>query len=345
MRWRPSARDLSPIPYPSILAHRTGGSVKLDGEVAGDGLAHGHSHGAGLGVVREVADLGAVHRHGQRGAGHAQEGDAGDAHAGVVAVVASGLEGLAVEVELDERGGGLLDADAVVEVQLAGGRAVVADGHDELEVLGAQLGSGHSAADALRHDDASAVVELDGFVVDVVDLDGGAIALHLGVREPVVEHVVGEVDRDGSGVLLGNWGDEDGRAEEVLHLEAEGVGVIRVNVEHRVDQGRSIHGLLIQRSVDVVQEAIADVNHLLGCSGHGFPSVELLSNRRRVAVVVTVEGAESTEGGPSRAQLLGGVIRIAADVGSYHGNLVDGGKGKHGSNGDLVMQPVTEIVS
>jgi hypothetical protein len=108
--------------------------------------------------MREVADTLAIQRQGQRGAGNTEEGDAGDANASVVAILALGSEGLAVEVELDEGGGGLLDADAVVDILLAGGRTVLADGHDELEVLSAELSGGHGTANALWHDDASAVV-------------------------------------------------------------------------------------------------------------------------------------------------------------------------------------------
>lgn len=61
--------------------------------------------------------------------------------------------------------------------------------------------------------------------------------------------------------------------------------------------------------------------------------------------MITVEGTESTEGCPSRTELLRGVSPIATDIGSNHRNLVYGGKGKHGSDGDPVMQPVTHIVT
>jgi len=139
-------------------------------------------------------DLQAIDQAASRTLRHAQEREACDLDAGVISVLATHRKVRAVEGELDKCGSVLLDADAIVEVELTGGSAVKAEGDDDLKVLGAEIGGGHGAVEALGDNHAAAVVELDGFVVDIFDEDVGAMALHGLVGVEVVEDVIGEVD-------------------------------------------------------------------------------------------------------------------------------------------------------
>ena len=68
--------------------------------------------------------------------------------------------------------------------------------------------------------------------------------------------VGGEVDRDGRRVLFGHGRDEDGRAEEELQIDVEGVIVLRVLVKEGVQDGCAIDGGLVERGVEVVDKAV-----------------------------------------------------------------------------------------
>lgn len=101
----------------------------------------------------------------------------------------------------------------------------------------------------------------------------------------------------------------------------------------------------MQRGVDVIEQAVTDVDCLAGSRCHAIPAVELLRDLGDVAVVVAVEGGEGAENGPAGAEGLGGVVGEAADVGADHGDLVDGGEGEHAADGDAVAVPAADVVT
>lgn len=102
---------------------------------------------------------------------------------------------------------------------------------------------------------------------------------------------------------------------------------------------------MVHRGVDVVEQAVADVNCLAGSLSDAIPAVELLRDVGDVAVVVAVEGRKGAEHSPASAEGLGGVVGEAADVGADHWDLVDGGEGEHAANGDAVSVPVANVVT
>ena len=118
-----------------------------------------------------------------------------------------------------------------------------------------------------------------------------------------------------------------------------------VDVEHRIDEGCAVDGLLVECGVDVVEEAVPDVDHFPSCRCHSWPLIELLWNVWRIAVVITVKWRESTKGGPSSAELFSRVVCVTAYIGPNHWNLVDGSKGQHGPDGDLIVWPIAHIVT
>ena len=65
-------------------------------------------------------------------------------------------------------------------------------------------------------------------------------------------------DRDRCCILLGHRRDEDGRAEEELEVNAEGVVVLWVFVEEGVQDGGAIDWSLMERSVEVVDETVPE---------------------------------------------------------------------------------------
>lgn len=61
--------------------------------------------------------------------------------------------------------------------------------------------------------------------------------------------------------------------------------------------------------------------------------------------MVAVEGAEGAEHGPAGAELLGGGVAEAADVGADDGHLEDAREVEHGADGPAVVRPVGEVVA
>jgi len=116
---------------------------------------------------------------------------------------------------------------------------------DKVEGLGADLSSSEGAFGAHRDDGATAEVQRDVGVGNIVESDFGAFAFDNLPRVKFVEAVVGNVDGNACGVLFGDGGDEDVGAVEELELVAENVGVVGVVEEQRVDERRSIDGLLV----------------------------------------------------------------------------------------------------
>lgn len=183
--------------------------------------------------------------------------------------------------------------------------------------------------------------------------------------EEVVEGIFGEVDGDVCAVFLGYGADEKVVAEEELKVDGGGVEIFWIVEEQGVEEGETRLGLLVEGSVDVVQETVAGGDGVLGCLGDHWPLVELLGNGIEAVVVpglavlassqkqvdgterlvIPEEGVESTQPCPARAQCLGGVITETADISADHRNLEDRGELENAANGVLVMVPCGQIVS
>lgn len=101
----------------------------------------------------------------------------------------------------------------------------------------------------------------------------------------------------------------------------------------------------MQRGVDVIEQAVTDIDSLASSHSDALPAVELLRDVGFVVVVVAVEGGEGAEHGPAGAEGLGGVVGVAANVGADHGDLVDGGKGQHAADGEAVAEPGADVVA
>ena len=263
----------------------------------------------------------------------------------VAEVAVHGQRAVRVVRERDVRGARLRDGVAVVEVQLAARRAVPAHGDEKHKVLRAEAGGRVGARDAHGHDGAAAHVQRDVGEGLVGEGDVGAGAAELGVGPQVEEDVVGEVGGDRGAVFVRDGADEYGRAEEVLQVDAEGVGVGRVEVEERAEQGRAVDRLPPEGGVDVVEELVADTDGLAGRDGDGGgPAVELL-RRGVVGGVVAVEWGKGAQHGPARTELLRRVGRVAAHVRPDHRHLVDGRHAQQRRDREPVMQPVGEVVT
>lgn len=137
----------------------------------------------------------------------------------------------------------------------------------KLKVLLAKLGSGVGGLDAQGQDGTAADEERDGRDVDVADEVVGGTTIDARVSVPVVEDVIREIDADAGRSLLRDGGDDDAGAEEVLQLEGEGGRIVRVVEEHGAHSRRAVGVLAVQGSVDVVQQAVANVNGLLRAAG------------------------------------------------------------------------------
>lgn len=209
--------------------------LDLDGEVSSQALSNLNNHRSRIRLDGRLAlntvNLGSL----ANAQVETKEGNLSNLHTGIVPVVALDLELLAVKDKLQARRSLLDEADSVIEVQLALGLSISTNGDDELEVVLAEGGGGQGALDTLGDDGASAVVERDIRGTEVLEEDAPALALDLLVGVEVVEDVLGEVGGDGGGVLLDDGADEDAGAEEVLGLDAKGVGVLGVLVEERAD--------------------------------------------------------------------------------------------------------------
>lgn len=60
--------------------------------------------------------------------------------------------------------------------------------------------------------------------------------------------------------------------------------------------------------------------------------------------MISIKRAKRAQHRPPRAQLLGRVVTKAAYIGSDHGDLVDGRKGQHHSDGFAVVVPIAQII-
>jgi len=247
----------------------------------------------------------------------------GDLGLGLVAKGTLGGQNTILVLESDVRDPLLVQADAIIKIQPALRSAISAQGHQQLEVLLAQLGHSHGRLDASRHDDTATQEERDVGQGLVVNTDRTTVAADTLVRVPVVEDVIGQIDIDTARILLRNRGDEKTRAVEVLELETEGLDVVRVEEEHRVEDGRAVESLAVESGVNVIQQAVTDVDSLAGGLCDDGPAVEFLRDCRRVLVVVAEEGAEGAEHSPAGTEFLVRRTAETTDVGSDHGYLED----------------------
>lgn len=101
----------------------------------------------------------------------------------------------------------------------------------------------------------------------------------------------------------------------------------------------------MEGGVDVIKQAVTDVDGLAGGHSNALPAIELLWDVGGQPVVVAVEGLEGTEHGPASAEGLGGVVAKTADVGADHGDLEDGGEVEHTSDSDAVAIPRADVVT
>lgn len=214
----------------------------------------------------------------------------------------------------------------------------------ELKVLPAQLGGGVGRLGAQRDDDAPADEQGDGGDVDVVEGVRTAFAVDDLVRVPVVVVVLGEVHGHAGGPLFRHGGDHDAGAEEILQLERPRGLVLRVVEEDRRDAGGAVCGGALHGRVEVVEQAVADADGLAGGGGDGGPAVKLLAGGAGL-VVVAVEAVKGAEGGPARAELLGGGAGEAAHVGADHVELEERGEGEHAADGLAVLLPRRGVVA
>lgn len=272
-------------------------------------------------------------------------GDLGDLKIGLESKVTLGGQNAQGILELDVRDALLLQADTVIKVKLTLGNEILADRDDELKVLLAKLGGGHGRLGPERNNDATTKVERD--ISQALVLDGGGLALAVNdVKSvPVIEDIVGKVDINTGRVLLSDGSDEETGTVEVLVLEAKGVGVLGIKVEHGVDHGGTIQGLLVLGSVDVIEQAVADIDGLAGGLSHTLPAVELLADDGKVLVVVAVKGSKGTEHGPASAERLGRVSTEATNISAHHRDLVDRSKGHHCVDALAIVLPVGNVVT
>lgn len=210
---------------------------------------------------------------------------------GSVVKAASDLEHAIFVGEFDLRSRFLLNAIAVVKVQLAAGFAVAVRSHDEVERLGADFGGGKSTLRAERNDGTAADVEWDFGEADVFELDLSAFAFDDLPSVEGVETIVGEVDGDACAVLFRDGRDEDVGAVEELQGVAEDVGVVGVGEEERVDERGAVNGLLVKGSVDVVEQTVTDVVSVASSFSNCLPKVEFLRDGG-ITIVVAREWVE-----------------------------------------------------
>lgn len=246
--------------------------------------------------------------------------------------------------ELDLAGVRLVDALAVVEVQLARRVAVAVRGDDDDEVLLPQLRRRVRRAHAHGHDAPALEVQRDGVEADVGQGDGIALPGHRCAGVEVVELVLREVDVDGGRVVVGHGRDHDAVAPEELVLQVGGVAVGRVLEEHGVEHRRAGLGLCPQHRVRVVEQTVANVDG--GARGRrDLRSAVQLVRRRLVVRVVAEEGREGAEEDPARAQVVRRVAVVPADVAADHRDLEQRREFLQLGDRPPVVVPVGEIVA
>ena len=236
------------------------------------------------------------------------------------------------------RCGLLRNGDTIVEVQRPARRPVPRGRNHELKVLPPQVRRRVRALDAQREHRPARDVHRDLRERHIRQADARRAPFHRRVRGEVVEPVVGEVDIDGSRVLVENRADKDAWAEEELVLNIVRLRVVWVVEEQRLQGGCSVGVLLVEGRIEVIKQTVANVDRVLRRLGDEGPAVELLRDRG-VAVMVAVERIECSKCGPSRAQSLSRVPSKSANVRPDHWDLEDRGKAKHSWDREPIMRP------
>ena len=94
-------------------------------------------------------------------------------------------------------------------------------------------------------------------IVDVIECNVLALALNLVVSLEIVEGLLRDVCSDGSGVLLGNWGNENGIAKEELEIDAKCGRVLGEYVPERMKNWCTVKVSLVECSEEVIQESVS----------------------------------------------------------------------------------------
>ena len=231
-----------------------------------------------------------------RSALHIQEPHARDVDTKGVTKGALNRERLVLEYERDRRLCCGSDRDAVVEVQRARCGPVERRRHDNLKVSLAQLCRRHCARGTEREDSATLDRDRDGGEVDVVELDEtAALDVRAGEVVEVVESLVGEVRVHARRVLLEHRRDEDGVPKEELGVDPERVRVLGELVPERVQHGRAVRVRLVERGVNVIEQAVPDVERVAGGLRDRGPAVKLLADGRVCIVLHMDETVNTTE--------------------------------------------------
>ena len=121
-------------------------------------------------------------------------------------------------------------------------------------------------------------MQWDGVEANVSDVDPRSCALDLLQCPPVVEGAVGQVDADGCAVLLKHRRDKDVVAVEELVLDDEGVLVLWVVEKQRIKERQTSLSLAVECSVDVVEQAVANIDGIAGCCASKRPAVKFLGD-------------------------------------------------------------------
>lgn len=256
----------------------------------------------------------------------------------LVSKVAAHTERAVVVRESNHRCGRLLDAIAIIEVQGASSLVSSIRCNPQDEVLLAQLCCRVCGFGAERQNRSTADVQRDSIETDVREVDHGSGSLDALAGPVVVEDFVGQVDGHGCRVFFQHGRNEDSVAVEELVLDGEGVGVGGVVEPQWVQTGYSSGGLAVEGSVEIVKQSVAYCNSILSRRRGQWPAVVFLVNRC-VSSVVPHEGVESTKCCPTRAESLGGVACETANIGSDHGDLVDGVEVQDASDGEAILRP------
>jgi len=166
----------------------------------------------------------------------------------------------------------LLDTIPIIEIKRAASLPRAVRRNPQHEILLAQLGGRVRRLCAQGEDGAAADVQRDAVERHIREVYPLALPFNLLERPPVVPHPLWQVDANGCAVLLQHGGDEDVVAVEELVLDGEGVLVLGVEEEERVEQGQARGGLAVEGGVDVVEQAVAD--------GMPFFAAEVVSGQR-----------------------------------------------------------------
>src|SRR6266404_4444399 len=98
--------------------------------------------------------------------------------------------------------------------------------------------------------------------------------------------------------------------------------------------------LFMEGSVEVVEQAVADINGTFCGLCDQWPAIEFL-RARGVAIVIAIEWVECAKCCPTRTEGFRGVLEETADIGTNHRYLEERSESKHARNRKTVMRPGT----